>query len=416
MAALRLVILGGSGASTPELVDALAGWPGGPDRRPPLELVLQGRSAEKLALVAEACRSRLPGAGPEVAVSTETDLARALDGADIVLVQVRVGGLAARAFDETFPHAFGLPGEETMGPGGFANALRTVPALVDIWEHIATHAPGAFIVNLTNPSGIVSGVATAHTGLRFHSICDGPVTFVEGIARATGREPAVVRARYAGLNHCGFWVDPDPDVLVAALSASSGLDDQDVRALGALPSPYVRYYLHPERQLQAQLSAGESRAQVLRRLETEMLDQYARNVVAEEQTRRGALWYRVSIVPLVDAVVHGGQESIVLGLPNAGAVAWAPDDAMVELPTDVRAGGATQRLSAPELPPTVIRLLSAHARFETLTARALADVRSRDDLRSRRPGLVEALLANPLVDDATLAERLVDEILAASPA
>jgi 6-phospho-beta-glucosidase len=118
----------------------------------------------------------------------------------------------------------------------------------------------------------------------------------------------------------------------------------------------------------------------------------------------------------VDAVVHGGQESIVLGLPNAGAVAWAPDDAIVELPTEVHAGGGTQRLAAPQPPSPVTELLAAHARFETLTARALAGARARDDLPARRPQLVEALLANPLVGDAGLAERLVDEVLASSPA
>ena len=133
------------------------------DRRPPLELVLQGRSAQKLALVAEACRAHLPGAASDIRVTTETSTERALEGAYFVLVQVRVGGLDARVFDETFPRAFGLPGEETMGPGGFADALRTVPAMVPIWDRIAAVSPDAFIINLTNPSGIVTQAATAHT-------------------------------------------------------------------------------------------------------------------------------------------------------------------------------------------------------------------------------------------------------------
>src|SRR3990172_580302 len=176
--AVRLAVLGGSGASTPELMDAIADWPGGADRRPALDIILQGRSAQKLQLVAEACRSRLPATVGGVGVSTETSLDRALDGADIVLIQVRVGGLDARIFDEVFPRAFGLPGEETIGPGGFANALRTVPALADTWDRLADLAGDAFIINLTNPSGIVTQAATAHAGLRFVSICDGPVTFV----------------------------------------------------------------------------------------------------------------------------------------------------------------------------------------------------------------------------------------------
>jgi 6-phospho-beta-glucosidase len=412
---LRLAILGGSGASTPELMDAIAEWPGGADRRPALEVVLHGRSEAKLRMVAEACLSRLPPSVEGVAVTPETSLDRALDGADVVLIQVRVGGLDARIFDETFPRAFGLPGEETMGPGGFADAIRTVPALADTWDRLAERAGDAFIINLTNPSGIVTQAATAHTGLRFVSICDGPVTFVEGVARATGRDPASVRLAYAGMNHCGFWTDPSPDDMVSALSATSGIDADDVATLGALPTPYLRFYLHPARQLEAQLAATESRAQALKRMESEMLDQYASHVEASHQTRRGALWYRVSIVPVVDAVVNGGSDTIVLGLPNQGAVDWAPEDAIVELPAEVHAGGALSRRAAVGLPDRVVDLLAQHARFETLTARALAGTRSREDVRSRRTSLVEALAANPMVAETELAERLVDEILAHSP-
>ena len=125
---MRLVVLGGSGSSTPELFDALADWPGGVERRPPLEVVLVGRTLEKLYVVVGACRARI-GSGPQLTVSGEADRRRALEGADVVLNQVRIGGYSARAFDESFPWQAGIPGEETMGPGGFANAVRTVPAL-----------------------------------------------------------------------------------------------------------------------------------------------------------------------------------------------------------------------------------------------------------------------------------------------
>ena len=186
-------------------------------------------------------------------------------------------------------------------------------------------------------------------------------------------------------------------------------------ALGALPTPYVRFYLHPDQQLATQLAATESRAEALKRMEAQMLDQYASHVGSEQQTRRGALWYRVSIVPLIDAVIHGAADTAILGLPNAGAVPWAPDDAIVELPTDIAAGGVLTRRPAVEPPPPVADLLRQHATFETLTARALAGSRSREYLPNRRPALVEALAANPMVGTEELAARLVDEILARSP-
>jgi 6-phospho-beta-glucosidase len=416
MPGVRLAVIGGSGASTPELMDAIAAWPGGDERRPPLQIVLQGRSADKLAVVANACRGRLPESVAGVSVVAETDLDCALEGADIVLIQARIGGLDARVFDETFPRAFGIPGEETMGPGGFANAMRTVPALAAMWDRLAASAPDAFVINLTNPSGIVSQAATAHAGFRVVSVCDGPVTFVNAIARATARTAASVRLSYAGMNHAGFWDDADPDALLAAVSATSGVDPEDVVALHALPTAYLRFYLHPDRQLSTQLAASESRAQALKRLEAEMLGQYSAGVDAARQSRRGALWYGVSIVPLIDAVVHGSDEPIVLGLPNQGAVTWAPDDAIVELPTDVLPGGELRRRPAAVLPPLATSLLSRHGTFETLTARALAGTRSQEDVRARRAELVRALATNPMLPTIELAGRIVDAILATSPA
>ena len=412
---VRLAVIGGSGASTPELMDAVADWPGGADRRPALEIILQGRSVEKLAVVADACRLRLPASVRDVAVRAETSLERALEGADIVLVQVRIGGLDARIFDETFPRASGIPGEETMGPGGFANAMRTIPALASVWDALARLAPDAFIINLTNPSGIVSQAATAHTGMQIVSVCDGPVTFVESIAKAAEREVPAVRLAYAGLNHAGFWGDSDIAAMVAALPATRGADASDVEAMEALPSPYLRYYLHPDRELATQLAADVSRAQVLKRLEAEMLGQYSSGIDASEHKRRGALWYGASIVPLMDAVVHGSDESMVLGLPNRGAVSWAPEDATVELPTRVLAGGKLQRLPAVTLSNAATIMLQRHAEFETSTAETLAGVRSRDDLHERRSDLIAALAANPMVPSEDVAARLMDHIFDASP-
>lgn len=185
---MRLVVLGGSGAATPELFDALAGWPGGAERRPPLEVVLVGRSAEKLDLVAGATRQRAPADGAPVRVETATQLA-ALDGCDVVLNQVRIGGLAAREFDETFPRRHGLPGEETMGPGGFANALRTVPALRATWQEVARRVPEALLINLTNPAGIVVQAARREFGLAAVEVCDSPVSSAPPWPRGVARPP-----------------------------------------------------------------------------------------------------------------------------------------------------------------------------------------------------------------------------------
>lgn len=256
---MRLVILGGSASSTPELLDALAAWPGGPERRPDLTVVLVGRDETKLELVARGCRARPIGPGAPVAVEMETNRRRALDGADVVLNQVRVGGLDARAFDESFPRDFGLPGEETMGPGGFANALRTVPALRAIWADVAETAPAALVVNLTNPAGIVQQAA-AEWPLRIYSVCDSPVAFLAAIAVRLGKPVAEVQQRYIGMNHLGWYVPESPDQLEELADLATGLGAEEVRLHQALPAPYVRYYVHPDRILESQRDK-ETRAQ-----------------------------------------------------------------------------------------------------------------------------------------------------------
>lgn len=147
----RIAVLGGSSVSTPQFAEALAGWARESGRD--VELVLVGRSTDKLRTVAAACSrvaAKAPG-GTGVTVRWSVDIDEGLDGADIVLNQVRVGGLQARAFDERFPWRLGLPGEETMGPGGFSNACRTLPVVRDLFERCAAAAPDALIVNLDEP-------------------------------------------------------------------------------------------------------------------------------------------------------------------------------------------------------------------------------------------------------------------------
>jgi 6-phospho-beta-glucosidase len=408
--AIRLAVLGGSGASTPELVDALTGW--APDRRPPFTIVLHGRSAEKLRLVAGACRSRAPRKGA-VRVEATTDIDSALEGAEVVLHQVRVGGLAARVFDETFPRAHGLPGEETMGPGGFANAVRTVPTVRATFERITSRAPRALVINLTNPSGIVTAAGLrAAPGSSIVSVCDAPLTFTAAVAERLGRPVDEVRRGYLGLNHLGFWTTPRAADLDRLEGVAAGIELLDARVFGALPAPYGRFYLHPERQLEAQLAAGESRAQVLQRLEAEMLGQYAAQTPSTKQTRRGAVWYRESVVPLLAALLEGSAAPLILGLPNAGSVDGLPNEVILERAFAVR-DGQLDPLELPVISPAAHGLLARQALYETLTLDALADAPPDRVPIERRDALVRALAANPMVPSIDRAAGLVDAILAA---
>ncbi len=405
---MRLVVLGGSGSATPELADALSAWPGGIERRPALDIVLQGRSIERLEPVVAETRRRLAAepAGRPVRVLGETDRRVALEGADVVLDAIRIGGLSARAFDETFPRAFGIPGEETMGPGGFANALRTVPALRDAWRDVAEVAPTALVLNLTNPSGIVVAAAERETGLRIVSVCDSPVTHCEAIATRLGRTPSEIRHRYLGMNHVGWWVPEDDAPLESTADLAIGQDADAVRAQGAIGAAYVRYYIHPDRLLETQLALTETRAEQLQRLDRDLRAGFAAG--ARTLPRRGAAWYSKAVVPFLDAWLHGTDEVLVIGQRNEGRIAGLSATVMTEGPATFPAPATIRPLEPPELPPLPRALLQSHAAYEELTVDAIL-------AGAPRRLLIRALLANPMVVAYDQAANLVDAILAGSP-
>ncbi len=404
---MRIVVLGGSASATPELADALAEWPGGVDRRPQLELVLYARSADRLAVVAGETQRRVEGlAGAAVTVRTTIDLSEALAGADVVLNAVRVGGLAARVFDESYPHRHGLPGEETMGPGGFANALRTVPVAMELWSEVARRAPGALKINLTNPSGIVTAAAARELGSQIFSVCDSPVVFCDRIGERLSLTGDDVRRRYLGMNHIGWWVPHDDRELDATADLVTGQELAAIRAQRAIGAPYARYYVHHDRILAAQQEAGETRAQQLLRLEAELLAGYSSR--ASDLPRRGAVWYATAVLPLVDAWFHGSSRVMTLGLRNEGRIPGLPDEVVTEGPVQIAAPGEVESIEVTALPPLPAALLAEHAAYEALAMRACLPGATRDDR-------IAALMANPMVPSYDVADGLLADIEAGSP-
>ncbi len=403
---MRLVVLGGSGSSTPELFDALAAWPGGIERRPQLDVVLVGRDAEKLHLVEAACRARI-GAGPRLTVSSETDRRKALDGTDFVLNQVRIGGYAARSFDESFPWQVGIPGEETMGPGGFANANRTVPALRRSWQDVVEIAPQALVVNLTNPAGIVQAAAQAEFAeLHVVSVCDSPMPILDRIAERFDRERTRVWLHYFGMNHLGWYVPEEadtPEMLEKIADLASGHDPLDVRLEQAVGAPYVRYYVHPDRIL-AQQQGKQTRAQALIDLESKLLAGYRENPSGDLPKRGAQVWYRMAVLAYLDAWINGSSETPILaGVLNGTRIPSLPANVVVELPHHVHGPGDLRPADPAALPLLPAALLAAHATYESLAVTALT-TSGDGDARLR------ALAANPMVPDIDRAVALLKAI------
>lgn len=398
----RLAVLGGSAVSTPQLSSAVSGA-GLID----LELALAGRSAEKLHLVAEACRR---SADDRLEVTEHTDIEAALDGAELILCQVRIGGLEGRAFDERYPHEFEIPGEETVGPGGFSLAWRTLPALRGLFETCRRVAPGAVLLNLTNPAGMVHRLASRY--LRTITMCDAPIVLAQKVAALVGADPPSATPHYVGLNHCG-WITAleadGADVLPEALARSheleqlTGVDADIIEAFGAVPNPYLRYLHHPERQLASQRERGRSRAEELVELEGEALGAFAEGAdAATVAARRPAPWYAECVVPLVRAIALGESTRTIVDMTNDGMLPFLPDTATIEVSAEVVGGEVRPLPLSADLPPDARAILSAVAAFDVLATDAI--------LAGDRTGCVRALATHPLVPSVDVARDLATRV------
>lgn len=415
MPILRFAVLGGSSVATPALCRALLNWPGGESMRPEMHLVLLGRSASRLEQVRAICARML--AGTSIEVTATTDWHKGLAGVDVILNQMRVGGLQARAFDETFPHAFDLPGEETIGPGGFANALRTLPVVLQAMRIVEEVAPGARVLNLTNPAGIVQHAVTRYTGVRMLGLCDSPITLGEDIARLLALPRADLEIDYLGMNHLGWALAVrkqkeelmGPALVRVGTLEHLGIDVDYIQATRAIPLPYVRYYLHPERML-AQQRGRKPRAHQLQALEQELLQAYTLDLSEAENrqagasvTRRGALWYKAIVVPVLDALWQNRGSTWVVNVTNGRLVAWLPPETIIEVPARIDNRGI-HPLPVPAhlLAPDLRTLLSALATYEELAVPAIVEKNYSLALR--------ALVAHPLIPSLDTARRVLDAV------
>ncbi len=403
---IHLAVVGGSGAATPALIQALANR----GDRPPMEVVLIGRTEGKLARVAAVAERLAQGAKEApLEIRATTDIDRGLEGADYVFSQIRVGGYAARQRDETFPHAFGLPGEETFGPGGMNNALRTVPVTLEACRRIEKVAPQALLINLTNPSSYIQYAIARYTKVSVVGVCDSPVGLATGIAAALGASVEELWVGYVGMHHFGWvtevrWRGQDviPDLL-SRLDEFPGLpvDADMVRAVGAIPTSYFRYYFHPDRMLTKQ-QGKPSRAEQLMELEARMLAEYGAHKgpgLPPSLQQRGAHWYEEVVVPVLLAHALDSRRVFILNLPNKTTLPWMPAEAIVELPALVTRQGFYP-LDPPSVPPDLRAMLVGNAACEMLWVEAVVE-------RSYEKAL-RAMMLSPLVHNLDQARAILD--------
>jgi 6-phospho-beta-glucosidase len=411
---VRLTVVGGASTYTPELVDGFARLG---DLLPLQELVLVDPAAERLEVVGGLARRILARQGHPARLTLTSDLDAGVADSDAVLLQLRVGGQQARQGDESWPLECGCVGQETTGAGGLAKALRTVPVVLDIADRVRRSNPDAWIVDFTNPVGIVTR-ALLQEGHRALGLCNVAIGFQRRFAAWLGVEPDIVQLDHVGLNHLTWeqavrvrGEDMLPTLLAAhgdEIAADIGLPGDLVRRLGVVPSYYLRYFYAHDEVVREQLTRP-SRAAEVADIDRRLLEMYADPALDEKPAllgERGGAYYSEVAVALTAALLGNspGTESVhVVNTANRGTLSFLPDDAVIEVPARVDRNGAAPARIGP-LRPLFAGLVAAVTSYEHLALDAA--------IRGGRERVFDALLAHPLVGQTELADGLTDRLIA----
>lgn len=444
---MKLSILGGGGFRTPFVWQALLR-----ERAQPrvTEVALHDVDPARLRVMTHVLGQLAAGVDDPPNLTTTTDLRTAVAGSDFVFAALRVGGLAGRQRDEHVALDLGLIGQETTGPGGIAYALRSVPVMLDVARTVAEVAPTAFVMNFTNPAGIVTEAMQSVLGDRVLGICDTPSGLGLRVAAALGHDPQDVQLDYVGLNHLGWLrrvlsggrdVLPDllaDDVALARTEEGQIFGTDWIHTLGAIPNEYLYYYYRRREALASLTASGTTRGDHLARTQHAFYDAAAtdlpgalehwRTTASERsasymaeaaggvpgsatlerpETDPAEQGYAGVALAVMAAVARDERRTMILNVRNAGAVPGLPDDAVVEVPTTVGGDGVRPR---PTEPATLHQLgLMQQVKAVERYAIEAASTGSRE-------AALRAFALHPLVDSVDVARRLLDAYVAADPA
>ncbi|MEU0386697.1 6-phospho-beta-glucosidase [Streptomyces chartreusis] len=432
---MKLTILGGGGFRVPLVYGALL-----QDHAEGrvTHVVLHDLDSRRLSAVTRVLAEQAAGVPDAPEVTATTDLDEALRGADFVFSAIRVGGLQGRADDERVALAEGVLGQETVGAGGIAYGLRTVPVAVDIARRVARLAPDAWVINFTNPAGLVTEAMSRHLGDRVIGICDSPVGLGRRIARVLGANPKEAWIDYVGLNHLG-WVRglrvagrdelprllADPDLL-GSFEEGKLFGVDWLRSLGAIPNEYLHYYYFNREAVRAYQQAEKTRGAFLHdqqaRFYAEMSNPDAPALKVWDRTRaeREATYmaenretagagerdeddlsggYEKVALALMRAIARDERTTLILNVRNQRTLSVLDTDAVIEVPCLVDANGAH---------PVTVDPLPGHATGLVCAVKAVErEVLAAADSGSRATA-VKAFALHPLVDSVNVARRLVE--------
>ena len=421
MARIKLAYVGGGSTRAPGTMASLIGQAG---HFAGSEIVLIDLDAERLALVQKLAQRMADNAGADLKISTTTDRAAGLADSDYVLTSFRPGGFEARYLDERIPLDHGMIGQETQGIGGFFMALRSVAVMKEIVADLERVAPGAMIVNYTNPVNLVAQAVTTHSDIPFVALCEGPLYSPAELVSAIGLDPELLDVRSIGLNHASWSVHHTYDgqdllpMLEAALPAYSNSEALLPRvrrmlniavATGHVPSEYAQYYFYTDEVLGDLKAKPTTRAQDIMGNVPDYWAHYREQADQAEPKldpalSRGGINELELALDVIAAIANDEPRILPVNVPNRGAIPDLPDNQVVETFAHV-AGSGIAPLALGPLPHPVAGLVQSLAEYQLLAGQAAWEGTRQDALR--------ALLANPLCRNLNTLTTVYDELAAA---
>ncbi|MCM3600521.1 6-phospho-beta-glucosidase [Robertmurraya korlensis] len=423
---LKIVTIGGGSSYTPELIEGFIKYY---DELPIREIWLVDIEAgkEKLDIVGNLAKRMVEKSGLPIKVHLTLDRRKALEGADYVTTQLRVGLLEARKLDESIPLKHGVLGQETNGPGGLFKAFRTIPVILDICREMEELCPNAWLINFTNPAGMVTEAVLKHTKIKVVGLCNVPIGMEMGVAKLLGVDHSRVRIDFAGLNHLVYGLDvfvdgisvkkevisqltnPDKAITMQNIHAM-GWEPEFLEALNVLPCPYHNYYYKSGHMLEEELKKfreGNIRAEVVKRLEDDLFELYkdpSLDIKPPQLEKRGGAYYSDAAVRLIHSMYTDKRDIQAVNTRNSGAISNLPAHAAVEVSCVITNDGP-KPISMGELPVAVRGLVGYMKSFEEVAIEAAVTGNYNTALL--------AMTMNPFIPSDQIAKTILNEMLEA---
>lgn len=420
MRKLKFAVIGGGSTYTPELIEGLI------DRKEQLNLdslYLMDINERKLNIVGGLIRRMLEKNQMNTKLVLTQNLEEAIKDADYVVCQIRVGQLDARILDEKIPLKYDLLGQETTGAGGFMKALRTIPVIMDIVKTIEKLAPEAWLINFTNPSGIIAEAVLNHSNVKMIGLCNAPYGMIKRAKEMLPEGTKEFDYDFVGLNHLcwitGLYADGKNiiqeklkgDIEFAKLKnlTETNRDDLLLRATGGIPVGYLDYYYFRDKKIQECKEKEKTRGEECKIIEEELLELYSQpqlNEKPKQLEQRGGAYYSTAAISLIDAIENDKNEYHVVDVKNNGALDFMDKDDVVEIKCLVNKNGATPVKVENFQNQYIIGLMRAVKAYEKLTVKA--------GLTGDYEAALAALMVHPLIGDYVKAKGVLDEMLEAN--